>query len=155
MGEVPDGGAARSVRRVPERYQWEKDRVLLPVDRRWGTGAAERDSGLPFERFAFQARYETVAADADLAGVFGVAVGAGLSTVGVELDRIVDRLTARAPTTAEAEALGLPSPAVPVLVLRKTSIDTTGRVVEVSDLLLPGDRSELIYTSALARWPTS
>lgn len=74
-----------------------------------------------------------------------------LYTVGIELDRIVERITARPPTVEESEELGLQG-GVAVVVLRKTSIDTQGRVVEVSDVTLPGDRTELIFTTHLARW---
>ncbi|MFE7383500.1 GntR family transcriptional regulator [Streptomyces zhihengii] len=74
-----------------------------------------------------------------------------LHTVGIELDRVVERVTARPPTVEESEELGLQG-GVAVIVLRKTSIDTNGRVVEVSDVVLPGDRTELIFTTNLARW---
>ena len=74
-----------------------------------------------------------------------------LSTVGIELDRIVDEITARPPSLDEAEALGIGS-GVALIVLRKISIDTTGRVVEVADVLMAGDRSELVYSTQLDRW---
>ncbi|MCM2393081.1 GntR family transcriptional regulator [Streptomyces albipurpureus] len=74
-----------------------------------------------------------------------------LHTVGIELDRIEERITARPPTVEETEELGLQG-GVSVIVLRKTSFDIEGRVVEVSDVTLPGDRTELIFTTALARW---
>jgi GntR family transcriptional regulator len=74
-----------------------------------------------------------------------------LFTVGIELGRIDERVTARPPTAEEAEELGLP-PGTSVLVLRKTSYDTDGRVVDVSDVTLPGDRTELLFTTYLERW---
>lgn len=74
-----------------------------------------------------------------------------LSTVGVEIDRVEERCTARAPTAEEAGELGLPDRAA-VLLLRKTSYDTGGRVVEVCDVVLPGDRTELFFTTCLERW---
>ncbi len=74
-----------------------------------------------------------------------------LHTVGIELDRIVETFRARPPTPEETEELGLPV-GVSVIVLRKTSIDTTDRVVEVSDVVLPGDRTEMVYTTKLNRW---
>ncbi|MGW0879154.1 UTRA domain-containing protein [Streptomyces sp. NPDC002671] len=74
-----------------------------------------------------------------------------LSTVGVELDRIEERFTARPPTPEETRELELP-PGAPVIALRKTSYDTGGRVVEVSYVVLPGDRTELLFTTALERW---
>jgi GntR family transcriptional regulator len=75
-----------------------------------------------------------------------------LRTVGIEIDRVVERVTgARPPTPEEAGLLGLP-PGTAVIPLRKTSVDTTGRVVEVADVLLPGDRTELVFTTRLERW---
>lgn len=74
-----------------------------------------------------------------------------LYTVGVELDRIVDEISARPPSPDEAELLDI-EPGVSVLTLRKTSIDTTERVVEVADVVFPGDRTELVYTTKLTRW---
>ncbi|MFF2651702.1 GntR family transcriptional regulator [Streptomyces sp. NPDC058045] len=74
-----------------------------------------------------------------------------LLTVGIEIDRVEERVTARPPTAEEAEELGLP-PGTAVLVLRKTSYDTEGRVVEMSDVTLPGDRTEMLFTTHLERW---
>lgn len=74
-----------------------------------------------------------------------------LYTLGIELDRIVDELTARPPLPEEAKILDL-EPGVSVLVLHKTSIDTNDRVVEFSEVILPGDRTEIVYTTKLARW---
>jgi GntR family transcriptional regulator len=74
-----------------------------------------------------------------------------LSTVGIELDRITDHITARPPQSDEAEQLDI-GPGVSVFVLRKISIDTRDRVVEVSDVVLPGDRTEFVYTTKLTRW---
>ncbi|WP_256103729.1 GntR family transcriptional regulator [Streptomyces sp. ODS05-4] len=74
-----------------------------------------------------------------------------LHTLGIEVDRIVERISARPPTVEESEELGLRG-GVSVVVLRKTSVDTDGRVVEVSDVTMPGDRTELIFTTNLERW---
>lgn len=74
-----------------------------------------------------------------------------LYSVGIELDRIEERVTARPPTPEEAAELELP-PGTSVLALRKTSIDLDDRVVDVSDVVLPGDRTELLFTTPLERW---
>ena len=74
-----------------------------------------------------------------------------LKTVGVEIDRITDRVLARPPSPDEAIDLDI-DPGVAILALRKTSIDTKGGVVEVSDVVLAGDRTELVYTTTLERW---
>lgn len=74
-----------------------------------------------------------------------------LHTIGIEVDRITERITARPPTFEESEELGLTA-GVAVMVLRKTCLDTDGRVVEVADVTLPGDRTELEFTTPLERW---
>ncbi|MEV2252132.1 GntR family transcriptional regulator [Streptomyces sp. NPDC050147] len=77
--------------------------------------------------------------------------GNQLYTVGIEIDRMEERVTARPPTVEEAEELGLP-PGASVLVVRKTQYDTDNRVVEMSDITLPGDRTEMLFTTPLERW---
>ncbi|HET6857231.1 MAG TPA: GntR family transcriptional regulator [Streptomyces sp.] len=74
-----------------------------------------------------------------------------LHTVGIELARIEERVTARPPTAEEAAELDLP-PGTAVLVLRKTSFDVDDRAVEISDVVLPGDRTEMLFTTHLERW---
>lgn len=74
-----------------------------------------------------------------------------LHTVGIEVDRIVEQVTARPPTAEEAEALGLPAGA-PVMVLHKVCIDTGDRPVEAAEVILPGDRTALEFTTPLVRW---
>jgi len=76
-----------------------------------------------------------------------------LRTIGVEIDRIVDEITARPPQGDETERLGIGS-GVAVLVLRKTSIDIRGQVVEISSVIMPGDRTVMTYQTQLDRWPT-
>lgn len=74
-----------------------------------------------------------------------------LHTLGIELDRIEERVTARPPTPEEADELELP-PGTAVVLLRKTSYDINDRVVELSDVTLPGDRTEMLFTTSLERW---
>jgi GntR family transcriptional regulator len=74
-----------------------------------------------------------------------------LHTVGIEVDRVEERVTARPPTAQEALDLDLP-PGTPVLLLRKTSYDIHDRVVDVAFTTLPGDRTELRFTTRLERW---
>jgi GntR family transcriptional regulator len=191
------------VRRTTDRYQWEKDRALLPDDERRQTGATEYDTGLELPALEFHADYSDCEADDDLAEALQVPVGtpllertyrtrnktedawlslsrsylirdlvAGnpalldasnepwpggtmhqLHTVGIEVDRITDTITARPPAPDEADALGLTG-GVSVIVQRKTLTDVNGRIVEVADVVLPGDRTELVYTTQLKRWPS-
>lgn len=186
-----------------ERYQWEKDRVLLSDEERRETGATEHDTGLEFSDLEFFAKYDSVKANEDLATVFGVTIGTRLlrrtyrtrlrsenaplnlvksylvyddvsvnpdllndknepwsggtqhqlNTIGIELDRIVDSIRARPPLPDEAEILDI-EPGVAVLAMRKISLDINSKVVELSDVVMPGDRTELIYTTILNRWPT-
>ncbi|GAA2317550.1 GntR family transcriptional regulator [Streptomyces kunmingensis] len=74
-----------------------------------------------------------------------------LHTVGIEIARVDERVTARPPTSEEAGELGLP-PGTAVLVLRKTCYDTEDRAVEMSVVTLPGDRTEMLFTTHLERW---
>lgn len=74
-----------------------------------------------------------------------------LYTVGIEVGRVEERVTARPPTRREARELGLP-PGTSVLLLCKTSYDITDRVVDFSEVTLPGDRAELLFTTSLERW---
>lgn len=74
-----------------------------------------------------------------------------LHTLGIELDRIEERVSARTPTPDEAAELGLP-PGTALIVLGKTSYDTAGRVVEHSFVRLPGDRTEMTFVTPLERW---
>lgn len=74
-----------------------------------------------------------------------------LREVGIELARIVDQVKARMPTTAEATRWAL-NDGVPLLCVRRISIDTTGQVVEVSDAQYPADRTELEFPTELRLW---
>ncbi|GEC10183.1 transcriptional regulator [Streptomyces spinoverrucosus] len=74
-----------------------------------------------------------------------------LSTVGIEVARIEERFTARPPTPEEAADLEL-EPGTSVILLHKTSYDIEDRVVDISDVTLPGDRTELLFTTWLERW---
>jgi GntR family transcriptional regulator len=74
-----------------------------------------------------------------------------LYTVGIEVDQIVDEVTARPPTSEEATALDIGS-GVAVIEIQKISIDTLGRVVEVSYAAWPGDRTQLRYVTQLKKW---
>jgi GntR family transcriptional regulator len=204
---VGAGSFVRSPRpliyRRGERHQWEKDRVLLPVEDRAKTGAVEYDTGLDFTDIDFPAFYDPEPASERLAAVFDVEPGTKmlhrhyissdktsqapvslidswlvwdmiaenpalldddnepwpggtqhqLSTVGIELDRIIEEFTARPPTPDEADQLRT-GPGVSVLFLKKTSVDLAGRVVEYSEVVMPGDRTVMVYTSKLGRWPT-
>jgi GntR family transcriptional regulator len=75
-----------------------------------------------------------------------------LRTVGVEIDYIVDEITSRPPKNDELEILGIGA-GVAILNLRKTSIDTAGRVAELSDVVMPGDRTIMTYKTRLDPWP--
>ncbi len=75
-----------------------------------------------------------------------------LRTIGIEIDRVVDEITARPPQGDETELLGI-GPGVAVLVLRQTSIDTENRVVAISNVIMPGDRTIMTYETHLEPWP--
>jgi len=75
-----------------------------------------------------------------------------LLTVGIEVMCIVDQVTARMPTTVEAQMWGLPD-GVPLLFCRRISIDANNRTVEISDADYPADRTELRFVTPLKPWP--
>jgi GntR family transcriptional regulator len=64
--------------------------------------------------------------------------------LGYELDRFVEELTFRMPIPEEARQLRMGA-GVPVVRLLRTLYDTSGRALEVSDLVLVGDRHVLVY----------
>jgi GntR family transcriptional regulator len=74
-----------------------------------------------------------------------------LYTVGIEIDKIIDEVTARMPTTVEAKQWDLEE-GIPMLRVRRISVDATGRVVEVSDADFPADRTELRFVTRLNPW---
>jgi len=74
-----------------------------------------------------------------------------LYTVGIEIDTITDSVTTRMPTVDEKSLMRLVD-GTPVFEIQKISTSTTGTVVEVSIIVLPGDRAELQYTIQLQRW---
>ncbi|MEU3550679.1 GntR family transcriptional regulator [Streptomyces longwoodensis] len=74
-----------------------------------------------------------------------------LYTVGVELGRIDDHISASMPTAEEQAQFDIPT-GVPILRIRKISYDIDGRAVEVADIPLSAERTELIYRTPLERW---
>lgn len=77
-----------------------------------------------------------------------------LLTVGIEIMRIVDEVTARMPTTVEAQQWDLPD-GVPLILCRRISCDAQDRTVEISDATYPADRTELQFVTPLRAWPKS
>jgi GntR family transcriptional regulator len=77
---------------------------------------------------------------------WGDDIRASLLAAGVTFAATVERVTARMPTPDEAETLQLPARAS-VLAVKRTSTDTVGRVVEGTLLVLPGDRTEAVFTT--------
>ena len=69
---------------------------------------------------------------------------ARLEESGHTIDRFIELVTSRLATGDEATALHL-TPATPVLALTRIARTTAGRAVEVNDMVLPGDRYELVY----------
>jgi GntR family transcriptional regulator len=74
-----------------------------------------------------------------------------LYTVGIEVARMIDVVTAAMPTTAEAKQWELDA-GVPMVRVRRVSIDSQERVVEVSDADFPADRTELRFPTTLKPW---
>lgn len=123
------------------------------LERMYRTNCREEDA--PFALVHSYLVHDVVAANPDLLDAANEPWPGGtqnqLYTIGIELDRVEERITARPPTAEEAEGLGLRK-GVSVILLRKICTGTDGRVVEVSDVRLPGDRTELVFTTPLTRW---
>jgi DNA-binding GntR family transcriptional regulator len=86
-----------------------------------------------------------LAAGTDLASpdLLGESIRAHLaSRKKIRLDHAIEQITARHPTGEEAELLRLSADA-PVLSVVVTAYDATGKPIEVSDLVLPGQRHEI------------
>jgi GntR family transcriptional regulator len=115
-----------------------------------------RSENAPFSLVRSYLVYEVVEANPDLLDDGNEPWPGGtqhqLSTIGIELARITEEVHTRMPTANEADELDIPTTGVAVFDLRGISIDVNGQVVEVADIVLPGDRSELVFTTKLNRW---
>jgi GntR family transcriptional regulator len=76
----------------------------------------------------------------------GAAVGvvARMDVIGRRIDESVERVTARPAAPGEAEALRLPARAPLVFVIERTYY-ANAVPVETADIVIPGDRYELVY----------
>ncbi|MFD0595445.1 GntR family transcriptional regulator [Catellatospora coxensis] len=70
---------------------------------------------------------------------------ARMDSIGVPIDRVVEKVTARAATPAEADGLDLPPRGAYVMVIERTHY-AGDRAVEACYITFPGDRYELTYT---------
>ncbi|MEH6374515.1 GntR family transcriptional regulator [Streptomyces sp. KLMMK] len=75
---------------------------------------------------------------------WGDNVRESLTAAGVNVVSTVERVTSRLPSVEEKEVF---RSATPVLAVERTSTDDSGRVVEVALLVLPGDRTEAVFTA--------
>ncbi|WP_171904175.1 GntR family transcriptional regulator [Streptomyces abyssalis] len=80
---------------------------------------------------------------------WGAEIPLGLQAAGIRLAHITERVTTRPPTQDEADRLNLP-PGATVLEIERTSIDDRGRVAEGACFVSPGDRIEVVFSTALA-----
>lgn len=69
-----------------------------------------------------------------------------LAQAGVHVVTTAERVTARLPSPEEARMLRIPTRS-PVLALERASSDAEGRVVEGALLVLPGDRTEVAFST--------
>ena len=74
-----------------------------------------------------------------------------LYTVGIEITRVIDEVTSAMPTTVDQQRWELED-GVPLLRVRRISIDDQDRVVEVSDAVFPADRTKLVFNTPLRKW---
>ncbi|MEU6647643.1 GntR family transcriptional regulator [Saccharomonospora sp. NPDC046836] len=123
------------------------------LERRYRTRHRSEDA--PFSLISSYLVHEVVAENPDLLDSGKEPWPGGtqnqLYTIGIELGAVEERVTARPPTVEEAEELNI-TPGVAVLVLKKLSRSTDGNVVEYSRVVLPGDRTELMFTTPLRKW---
>lgn len=77
-----------------------------------------------------------------------------LSTVGIEIMKVVDEVTARIPSNSESQEWNLP-PGIPLLMCRRLSYDRDDTLIEVSDAWYSADRTELRFTTPLKPWGNS
>jgi GntR family transcriptional regulator len=74
-----------------------------------------------------------------------------LHTVGIEIMNMIDEVTAKMPTTVDRQLWGLEN-GIPLLLVRRISIDKQERVVEVTDAVFPADRTKLLFKTPLKPW---
>jgi GntR family transcriptional regulator len=67
----------------------------------------------------------------------------------IRYDHMSEQIAARLPSLDEAKLLEITSKLTPVLALTVTAYDTAGHPIQVSHLVLPGDRHELEDTYSL------
>ncbi|MGW6744856.1 GntR family transcriptional regulator [Streptomyces sp. NPDC055025] len=123
--------------------------VLRRTGVRWlrkGAGAGKHVSYMPYDLVARNSSILDEASEPWPGGALHQ-----LLTVGVEVGRIEDQVTASMPTDEEMEEQDIP-PRVPVLRVRKITYAITGEAVEVADIPLPADRAKLVYVTPLEPW---
>ena len=74
-----------------------------------------------------------------------------LSTVGIEIMKVIDEVTARMPSNIEAQAWDLPA-GIPLLFCRRLSYNQDDTLIEISDAWYPADRTELRFVTPLKAW---
>lgn len=74
-----------------------------------------------------------------------------LYTIGIEIVRMDDEVSAEMPSTVDMQLWGMEE-GVPMLKVRRISVDTDDRAVEVSDAEYPADRTELKFVTPLRKW---
>lgn len=74
-----------------------------------------------------------------------------LHTVGIELARFIEDVTAQMPTTVDRQRWGLDR-GVPLLRIRRAAVDVHDHVVELSNADFPADRTRLQFVTDLPRW---
>ncbi|ROQ96785.1 GntR family transcriptional regulator [Streptomyces sp. 2132.2] len=85
-------------------------------------------------------------APADLAEESADALTTRLAELRPPLAEVQERVSARLPTLEEATTLRIGT-SLAVLSITRVATDTTGRAVEAAHLVLPGDRSDALFTA--------
>src|SRR6266545_661396 len=134
------------VRRLgSDRYRREVESLAEP---RPPETSFTRDQGVDWSAYQLDKEFREVPASAPVADPANEPWPGGniaqLHSLGITVTKIRERVRARMPLADETQALRIPS-GVPVLAITRQTYDGD-RVVEVAvDIVLPADRTELVY----------
>ena len=156
----PDGEPAAAGNGLPRRLSWEHEtqRVVPPphIARRLGLAGQDLATRTAYLLTAdgspvqFATSYEPAALTADTPVAFpeqgpfaGRGVAERMHALGVSVDQVAEDISVRPSLTAEASVLGI-APGAPALVIERAH-QAAGRVVEISEIVVPADRFRLRY----------
>ncbi|GAB3796226.1 GntR family transcriptional regulator [Micromonospora zhanjiangensis] len=158
-GSAPTSPFARDAARAGHHGTWEHDSRQEPADERIAARLAIEPGGRVMRTdYRFLADGEPIQLSTSYEPLSitqgteverpedGAAVGvvARMDLIGVRIDEFEERISLRAALPDEAEALALP-PRLTFVHLIERTYYAAGVPVETADIVLPGDRYELVY----------